>query len=413
MSRLQELIARHCPNGVPFKTLGEIGVFTRGRRFTKDDVVPDGLPSIHYGEIYTQYGTWTGSAASHVRRELQEQLRFATYGDVIFAGVGETVEDVAKAVAWLGTDDVAFHDDCFALRHEQDPKYIAYAVQSSDFHAQKNKYVARAKVKRISGESLAKIQIRIPPLPVQQEIARVLDLFAELEAKLARELVAELEARRRQYSYYRDYLLSFQLRTGRVLRTPMGDLATIVRGASPRPIQAFLTKSADGVPWIKIGDVPAGSKFITGTADRVTAEGAAKSRFVHPGDFVLSNSMSFGRPYISKIDGCIHDGWLAISDFDASFVSDFLYHLLRSAPIQAEFARRAGAGTVQNLNAEIVRSVVVPVPSFEEQRRIVDILDRFERLVHDLSIGLPAELSARRAQYEYYRDKLLTFEEAA
>lgn len=123
--------------------------------------------------------------------------------------------------------------------------------------------------------------------------------------------------------------------------------------------------------------------------------------------------MSFGRPYISKIEGCIHDGWLAICNFNESFVPDFLYHLLRSAPVQAEFARRAGAGTVQNLNADIVKSVLVPVPPLEEQVRIVAILDRFDALVNDISIGLPAEIKARRQQYEHFRDRLLTFREAA
>ena len=204
MSRIHELIALHCPNGVPYKALGAIGEFTRGRRFTKEDVVDEGIPSIHYGEIYTHYGTWARSAVSHVRRDLRAQLRFASTGDVVVAGVGETVEEVAKAVAWLGSEDVAFHDDCFALRHKQDPKYIAYAMQAYNFHAQKNKYVARAKVKRLSGESLAKIKIPVPPLAVQQEIARVLDLFADLEA----ELEAELKARRMQYSYYLEALFT-------------------------------------------------------------------------------------------------------------------------------------------------------------------------------------------------------------
>jgi type I restriction enzyme S subunit len=214
VSRLHDLIARHCHKGVPFKALGEIGTFTRGRRFTKEDVVEDGIPSIHYGEIYTRYGTWALSAHSHVRSGLRDQLRFASHGDVVIAGVGETVEEVAKAVAWLGTEGVAFHDDCWAFRHEQDPKFIAYAMQATAFHAQKNKYVARAKVKRLSGESLAKIKIPLPPVPVQQEIARVLDLFAELEAELEAALEAELEARRRQYSYYRDSLLTFRDEAG-------------------------------------------------------------------------------------------------------------------------------------------------------------------------------------------------------
>lgn len=192
----------------------------------------------------------------------------------------------------------------------------------------------------------------------------------------------------------------------------MGEIANIVRGASPRPIQSFITTDQGGVPWIKIGDVASASKYITQTSERVTAEGANKSRLVRPGDFVLSNSMSFGRPYISKIEGCIHDGWLAISKFEASFLPDYLYHLLRSVPVQTEFARRAGGGTVQNLNADIVKAVVVPVPPLDEQQRIVAILDKFDALVNDLSIGLPAELAARRKQYEYYRDRLLTFEEA-
>ena len=167
------------------------------------------------------------------------------------------------------------------------------------------------------------------------------------------------------------------------------------------------------MPWIKIGDVAASGKYITSTAERVTAAGAAKSRRVYPGDFVLSNSMSFGRPYISKVEGCVHDGWLAISGFAATFLPDFLFHLLRSAPVQAEFARRAGAGTVQNLNADIVKSVVLPVPPMEEQARIVAILDKFDALVNDISSGLPAEIAARRQQYAHYRDRLLTFPEAA
>ena len=109
---------------------------------------------------------------------------------------------------------------------------------------------------------------------------------------------------------------------------PFGEMATIVRGASPRPIKNFITTRADGVNWIKIGDVKPGSKYITDTAEKITLAGAKKSRLVKEGDFILSNSMSFGRPYIMKIEGCIHDGWLAISNFKRYFIADFLYHLL-------------------------------------------------------------------------------------
>jgi type I restriction enzyme S subunit len=251
---------------------------------------------------------------------------------------------------------------------------------------------------------LNKLRFPVPPLEVQREIVRILDQFTQLEA----ELEAELQARRAQYDYYAGELLTVEQGVPRVR---FGDVATIVRGASPRPIQQFLTDDPDGAPWIKIGDVPADGKYITRTGQRVTFDGAAKSRRVMPGDFVLSNSMSFGRPYISKIEGYIHDGWLAISGFEDSYVADYLYYLLRSAPVQEEFKRRAGAGTVQNLNAEIVRSVEIPLPPREVQERVVALLNRFDALVNDISIGLPAELAARRKQYEYYRDKLLTFKE--
>lgn len=121
--------------------------------------------------------------------------------------------------------------------------------------------------------------------------------------------------------------------------------------------------------------------------------------------------MSYGRPYISAIEGCVHDGWLVLSDYQDVFNVDYLYHLLRSTSIQSDFSRRVGSGTVSNLNSKIVGATIVAVPPLEEQRRIADILDKFDALVNDLNSGLPAEIAARRKQYEYYRDRLLTFPE--
>jgi type I restriction enzyme S subunit len=194
---------------VPTVPMGEVGTFIRGRRFTKDDVVPTGLSSIHYGEIYTRYGTYAHEAISRVRPELAGNLRFAKTGDVVIASVGETVEDVCKAVAWLGEEDVAIHDDCFAYRHSLDPKYVAYYLQTHAFGAEKFKYVARAKVKRISGDSLAKLGIPVPPVEEQKRIAAILDRFDALVNDASIGLPAELRARRKQYEYYRDRLLSF------------------------------------------------------------------------------------------------------------------------------------------------------------------------------------------------------------
>ena len=184
----------------------------------------------------------------------------------------------------------------------------------------------------------------------------------------------------------------------------LGDISDICRGASPRPIKNFITDRDDGVNWIKIGDVKSGDKYITSCAEKITKEGAEKSRKVYKGDFILSNSMSFGRPYILEIDGCIHDGWLSISNFNDSMLTDYLYYVLMSGQIQREMAQKASfGGAVQNLNADIVRGISLPVPPLEVQREIVRVLDSFTLLTAELT----AELTARQKQYSYYRDELL------
>lgn len=185
----------------------------------------------------------------------------------------------------------------------------------------------------------------------------------------------------------------------------LGDIMQIRRGASPRPIQNYITNQEDGIPWIKIGDVDPRSKFIIKTNQKITTSGAKKSCYLKKGDFILSNSMSFGRPYILGIDGCIHDGWIAMSNFKNYFHSDFLYYLLRSEEVQKYWKQKASSGTVQNLNSDIVRDTVVPVPPLPVQEEIVRILDKFTALEAELE----AELEARRKQYKYYRDQLLTF----
>lgn len=129
----------------------------------------------------------------------------------------------------------------------------------------------------------------------------------------------------------------------------------IKRGASPRPIEAYLTKSHNGVNWIKIGDASKGSKYITATKEKITEQGAVHSVSVFPGDFILSNSMSFGRPYILKIDGCIHDGWLRLFDFSEDADGEFLYYLLSSNYVQNQYSAFAAGSGVQNLNKEVVK----------------------------------------------------------
>ena len=160
----------------------------------------------------------------------------------------------------------------------------------------------------------------------------------------------------------------------------LGEVVTIERGGSPRPIQNYLTNDENGLNWIKIGDAVPDSKYITSTKEKIKPEGLSKTRFVHKGDFILSNSMSFGRPYILAIDGCIHDGWLVLHDYSNIFNKSYLYYYLSSPEIYEEFKRLAVGGVVNNLNSDIVRKVKVAIPPLSEQEAIVKELD----LIHSI-----------------------------
>ena len=151
----------------------------------------------------------------------------------------------------------------------------------------------------------------------------------------------------------------------------LGTVNEIARGGSPRPIKDYLTNDVSGINWIKIGDTTKDGKYIDSVKEKIRPEGAKKSRFVHKGDFLLTNSMSFGRPYILNVDGCIHDGWLVISPIGNAYTSDFLYYLLSSSFAFEQFANVASGGVVTNLNSDKVADTKFPLPPINEQERIV------------------------------------------
>lgn len=407
MSKLEELIKEFCPNGVEYKPLWSLTAWDKrfngiDRSMQKKVVSYKYYLSSEFNEVERKDGDilYIPTGITNEKRYTTEELA----GE--YLAEGEIV-----CIPWGGTPNVKYHKGKFVTGDNRiatsldtnilDNKYLYYWMQSKiDLIAS---FYRGAGIQHPSMKSVLELQIPLPALPVQREIVRILDSFTLYSA----ELTAELTARRKQYEFYRDKLLNFESNTK---LKKFGDVATIVRGASPRPIQMFLTDSSEGVNWIKIGDVEVGSKYITKTKEKITKEGANKSRYVKRGDFILSNSMSFGRPYILKIDGCIHDGWLAISDYEKYFISDFLYYLLNSSSIQRTMAQKASfGGAVQNLNADIVRGIELPIPPMDVQERIVKVLDNFDAICSDLGIGLPAEIEKRQKQYEYYRDKLLTF----
>lgn len=181
----------------------------------------------------------------------------------------------------------------------------------------------------------------------------------------------------------------------------LGDAAKIYRGASPRPIDRFITHNSDGVNWIKIGDVKEGAKYIERASEKITKAGAEKSRAVRAGDFVISNSMSFGRPYILKIDGCVHDGWLVLTEIRADVDRDYLYYVLSSEQSQNQFTNKAAGAVVKNLNVDRVSEVTIPLLPLVLQQSVTRHLSRHDSIqasragrIREASQALNATLSA-------------------
>ncbi len=178
----------------------------------------------------------------------------------------------------------------------------------------------------------------------------------------------------------------------------------IYRGGSPRPIQDYLTQAEGGINWIKIGNVREGDKYITSTEEKIIPAGVSRSRSVHAGDFILSNSMSFGRPYILNIDGCIHDGWLTIQEYEKTFSKNFLYYLLSSDSVYQQYISMAAGSSVKNLNKEKVSALVVAYPDLGEQEKIADALSSIDSLITTLE----KQISKKKAIKQGAMQELLT-----
>lgn len=196
---------------VVWKMLGEIGEFKRGKRFVKDDIVAEGVPCIHYGEMYTHYHISATKTKSFLNSALAAKLRVAKTGDVIIVAAGETVEDLGKGVAWLGESDVVIHDACFAFKHKLYPKYVSHFLQTELFRSQIKRNVSSGKISAINASGLSKATIPIPSPAEQERIAGILDKFDALVNDLSVGLPAEIAARRKQYEFYRGKLLSFKM----------------------------------------------------------------------------------------------------------------------------------------------------------------------------------------------------------
>lgn len=387
MSKLDELIKKLCPDGVEYKRLGEIGTsFYRGSGIKRDDITPDGIPCVRYGEIYTTYHVAFSRCISHTQNQNLAKSKFFSHGDILFAITGESVADIAKSCAYLGNEDCLAGGDILVMKHEQNPKYIAYALETNDARKQKSKGKIKSKVVHASVQSIKDIVIPVPPLEVQSEIVKILDNFTELTTELTMELTTELTARKKQYEYYRNRLLTFESKDISLFK--LQDVVEIQRGIRVTRNQL----SNDGkYPVYQNSLVPMGyynDKNREANSTFLICAGAA-------GDIGYSTQAFWAA------DDCY--------TFDCSdkILNRYLFYVLKNK--QALIYSKVRRASVPRISKESVGTIKVPVPEISVQERIVNVLDNFDKVCNDLHIGLPAEIEARKKQYKFYRDSLLTF----
>lgn len=403
MTKLQQLIDTLCPHGVPFKPLAEIGTFIRGNGLQKKDFTDSGVGCIHYGQIYTHYGTFASKTISFVSEDLAKNLLKVDCGDIVLACTSENIDDVAKAVAWLGDEQIVTGGHSVVFKHKENPKYIAYFMQTASFFNQKKKYAYGAKVIDIKTDDLAKIIIPIPPMPVQEEIVRILDRFADYSAQLQ----AELQARKAQYEFYRNHLLAFN--DDQIPFKPLGEVFELRNGYTPSKNNPEFWEGGT-IPWFRMEDIRENGRILSDAIQHITPAAIKGKGLFEANSFILATTATIGEHALLIADS------LANQQFTNLKVRKSLANLLKTKFIYYymfivdEFCKNnTNVSGFASVDMDKLKRMPIPIPPIPVQEKIVAILDRFEALVNDLCCGLPAEIEAVNARYEFYRNHLLSF----
>ena len=404
MSRVGDLLRELAPDGVKVELLGDIAQLIRGNGMPKTVLAEEGVGAIHYGQIYTRYGVWTTDTISFVSHEAAAKLAMVLPGDIIITNTSENLEDVGKAVAWLGDEPIVTGGHATVVRHSQEPKYLAYWFQSESFFLQKKALATGTKVIDVSANQLAKVRIPVPPLEVQREIVRILDQFSELETDLETELEAERKARRRQYAFYRDQLLTQSAGT---TMTTLGDIAELKYGYTAS------AEAAGDYRFLRITDISPSGKLLPDRARFVPASPSSRDYIVQVGDLLMARTgATYGKTMLVSTDEpAVFASFLIRIRFkQPNVLPAYYWHFSQSDLYWAQARGLVSTGGQPQFNGNALKLVEVPVPSLEDQERIVGILDDFDALASQMSISLAAESKARRDQYEHYRDRLFAFE---
>lgn len=378
MDRLHDLIQRYCPNGVVFARIADIADISIGEFVHKSKQSPDGKYPVYNG------GTTNTGFYDDFNR---------TANKIIISARGANAGYVNRVFTnfWSG-------NSCYSIDVENtnaDWNFVFYCLKNGEKKLLGEQQ--KGGIPAVSKKQVEQFRIPLPPLAVQQEIVRILDSFTEL--------TAELTARRKQYEHYRDELLTFG---DDVPSLPISQIATFKYGYTDK------AQDAGDARFIRITDItddgclnPLDAKYINMTEE-------SKKYLLTKGDLLLARTgASYGKTlYYPDNSQAVYASFLIkIKPDNTKILNRFYWHFSKSSLYWTQAEKLVSKGGQQQFNTGAIGRVLIPVPSLDEQRRIVSILDRFDAICNDLASGLPAEIAARQKQYEYYRDKLLMFKE--
>lgn len=367
------------------KTLGDVGTVKMCKRVLKEQTSEE-------GEIpFYKIGTFGGTPDAFISRELYEELKtkysFPRKGNILLSASGT----IGRTVIYDGQD--AFFQDSNIVWLDTDSSILdEFLFQFYNKTSWNN--LEGGTIKRLyNGLFLSKV-IYLPSLPEQKKIAEFLSVI-DVVIEKQKETVAAWEERKKgvMQKLFRQEV-RFKADDGSMFpewkKKKFGDTVFIERGGSPRPIEKYITNDEGGFNWIKIGDAPQYGNHITYTEQKIIPEGLKKTRRVYAGDLILSNSMSFGKPYILDIDGCIHDGWLLIRDEKNNYNKMYLCYLLGTEYMLKQYKKFAAGTGVNNLNKELVSNTETLVPCIAEQKKIADCLTSFDDVIEKQKATLVA-----------------------
>ena len=400
MSKLDELIRELCPDGVEYVKLNSVCDIYDGTHSTPN-----------YTESGVKFASVENIGNLYATRKYISEKDFEKYkikpriGDVMMTRIGSvgvcTVVDRNEALA--------FYVSLALLRPQLDKvqsRFLKYAIES--IHGRKElrkRTLINAVPIKINKDDIGKVTIPLPPIEIQSEIVHTLDNYTENVVKLQNQLTAELTARKAQYSYYRDKLLTFE---SRIQLLPLKDIAKFSYGYTDKAQEHGDTR------FLRITDIAEDGTMKPEGAKYILLNNESKKYLVKKGDLLLARTgATYGKTlYVPDNSPAVYASFLIKIELDNSKVSNrYYWHFSKSSQYWRQAEKLVSKGGQQQFNTNAVERVVVPVPPLDVQNRIVNVLDNFERICSDLNIGLPAEIEARQKQYEYYRDKLLTFTE--